>query len=152
MTASVGEPQDFRDRPGAALVSGGSGALGAAIARLLAARGASVAISYRSRPRGGARPSSPPCARRGSTAEAWAADLTDADSARALGEAAVERFGAIHTLVHAAGPHIPQAHLSQIEPATMAPPPRRRGRRLLQPRPAACCRAAARPVAARSSP
>lgn len=114
----VAEPADFAARPGAALVTGGSGAIGAAIARLLAARGAAVAVSYRSRP-GPAEALIEELREAGVEAAAWPAELTDADSARALGEAAVERFGAVHTLVHAAGPHIPQAHLSQIEPATM---------------------------------
>jgi NAD(P)-dependent dehydrogenase (short-subunit alcohol dehydrogenase family) len=28
-----------------------------------------------------------------------------------------EHFGGIHTLVHAAGPHVPQVHLSRVDPA-----------------------------------
>ena len=45
---------DFAGRTGAALVVGGSGGLGRAIADLLTARGATVAITYRSRPPEGA--------------------------------------------------------------------------------------------------
>ena len=38
---------DFVDRVGAAVVTGGSGGLGAAVAAMLAARGSDVAITYR---------------------------------------------------------------------------------------------------------
>ena len=31
-----------------------------------------------------------------------------------------ERHGGLHTLVHAAGPHVPMTHLSRVEPAAMA--------------------------------
>ena len=39
------EPQDFAHLPGVALVTGGSGGLGSAVALLLARRGADVAIT-----------------------------------------------------------------------------------------------------------
>ena len=38
--------KDFEDRPGAAVVAGGSGGLGAAVCRLLAERGSDVALTY----------------------------------------------------------------------------------------------------------
>ncbi len=41
---------DFGDRPGAALVVGGSGGIGLAVVRMLASRGSAVALTYRSRP------------------------------------------------------------------------------------------------------
>ena len=37
---------DFGDRGGAAIVTGGSGGLGAAVCRLLAERGSDVALTY----------------------------------------------------------------------------------------------------------
>lgn len=114
---SLDQPRDFRDRPGAALVSGGSGGLGAEICRLLAARGADVALSYRDRPEAAERVVAE-IRLQGCDAEAWEADLASAGSARELGELARRRFGAIHTVVHAAGPHVPQVHLSKIEPQT----------------------------------
>ena len=43
-------PADFAALPGGALVVGGSGGLGRAIAELLIARGATVATTHRSRP------------------------------------------------------------------------------------------------------
>ena len=45
----IGPVTDFGDRPGAALVVGGSGGLGLAVVRLLAARGSDVALTFRSR-------------------------------------------------------------------------------------------------------
>ncbi len=103
---------------GAALVVGGSGGLGAAVARLLAARGSNVAITYRS---GRA------------SAEAVHADVTAygvgslhqldvasaADAARVVAEV-VDTHGSLHTVVHAAGPHVPMVHLSRVAPDSMA--------------------------------
>lgn len=101
--------------PGAALVSGGSGSVGAAVCRLLAERGADVGLSYRSRPESAAATVAA-VAERGREAEAWAADLADPGAARRLVEAAVERFGGVHTLVHAAGPLVTQGYISELTP------------------------------------
>ncbi|HVY95668.1 MAG TPA: SDR family oxidoreductase [Solirubrobacterales bacterium] len=111
----MGEPADFQDRPGAALVSGGSGGLGAEICRLLAARGADVALSFHGNAEAAERVVAE-IRMHGCDAEAWEADLASPGSARELGELARRRFGSIHTVVHAAGPHIPQVHLSKVEP------------------------------------
>src|SRR5437773_1934509 len=46
--------EDFVGRAGAAVVTGGSGGLGSAIARMLAARGSDVALTYRSNADGAA--------------------------------------------------------------------------------------------------
>lgn len=106
----------FENRPGAAIVTGGSGGVGAQVCRLLACRGADVAFSYHSRPEAAGETVASVEAQ-GAEALALQADLTDADSARALGEAAIERFGGVHTVVHAAGPHVNQIYLSTVEPA-----------------------------------
>ena len=106
---------DFGDRPGAALVLGASGGLGAAIAALLAERGSRLALTYRS--------ASPRIAellalRAGRRKEfrAYQLDLGDAQAcARVVGEVSAD-FGAIHTLVYAAGPHVPMVHLSRVAP------------------------------------
>ncbi len=113
------EPRDFAGRAGAALVSGGTGGIGAAICELLAARGANVALSYRSRGDAAERLVASLRAR-GVEAQAWQADLANADAARELGEAALARFGAIHTVIHAAGPNVEQIHLSRVTPAQFA--------------------------------
>ena len=97
---------DFADRRGAALVVGGSGGLGAAIAAMLAERGAAVATTYRSRePEDGA---------------AYRLDLTETDAPEAVVEQVVADHGGLHTLVYAAGPHVPMTHLSRVAPADMA--------------------------------
>jgi 3-oxoacyl-[acyl-carrier protein] reductase len=103
---------DFAGRTGAAVVTGGSGGIGAAITEMLVARGSTVAFTYRSdRSRADAVTEAT-----GGKAEAWKLDLTDAEATAAfLGEAS-ERFGGIHTLVYASGPHVPMVHLSRVTP------------------------------------
>jgi 3-oxoacyl-[acyl-carrier protein] reductase len=98
---------DFAGRPGAALVVGGSGGLGAAIAAMLAERGATVATTYRTRaPEDGAG--------------AYRLDLTDTSAPAGVVEQVVADHGGLHTLVYAAGPHVPMTHLSRVAPADMA--------------------------------
>lgn len=112
---------DFGGRDGVALVVGGSGGIGLAITRLLAQRGSDVAVTYRSRPDAGA--AAVEAAREwGVHASAYPLDLaapTAAEDAASLVEQAAAR-GGLHTLVHAAGPHVPMEHLSAVAPATMA--------------------------------
>jgi NAD(P)-dependent dehydrogenase (short-subunit alcohol dehydrogenase family) len=110
--------EDFGERAGAALVAGGSGGIGGEVCRMLAARGSAVALSYRSRP----EPAEAVVAgieAAGGQAAAFQADLADEVSARAFADGARERFGAIHTYVHAAGPPVSQLHLSRVEPALL---------------------------------
>lgn len=114
--------EDFRDREGAALVVGGSGGIGLAISRMLASRGSDVAVTYRSRPDAGAAVVEAAVAW-GGRASAHRLDLAAADAADAAARVVaevVEAHGAIHTLVHAAGPHVPMTHLSGVDPVTMA--------------------------------
>jgi len=109
------DEDDFAGRRGTAVVTGGSGALGSAICRLLAARGSNVAATYRSR-----------CdnlddvvasaSARGREVVPWQLDLAAGDEVRAFVDQVIGRFGSVHTLVHAAGPHVAQAFLSTIEP------------------------------------
>ena len=104
------EPSDFADLPGVALVAGGTGGLGSAIARLLVRRGARVAVTYRSNSELAAQLVS----ELGVVAEP--VDLTDAVATAAF----VDALGEIHTVVYAAGPHVPQQHLSRIPAADLA--------------------------------
>lgn len=97
---------DFGGRAGAALVVGGSGGLGAAIAAMLAERGATVATTYRTRPP--------------TEGSAYALDLADPDAAAGVLEQVVADHDGLHTLVYAAGPHVPMTHLSRVAPTTMA--------------------------------
>lgn len=96
----------FAGRTGVALVVGGNGGLGAPIAALLAERGASVAVTYRR-----AAPDHP---------AAYQLDLADLDGVPAVIDRAADDGGGLHTLVHAAGPHVPMVHLSRVTPAQMA--------------------------------
>ena len=110
--------EDFTGRVGAALVVGGSGGLGSVIAVELAARGSDVALTYRSNAEAAAatRAEIEQLGRRSWTA---AADLADDE---ATAEAVVQLAGAaggLHTLVYAAGPHVPQLHLSRVEASAM---------------------------------
>ena len=97
---------DFGDRPGLALVVGGSGGLGREIAELLRERGSAVAVTHRSNP----------------VPDSCRLDLgaptAAADAARVVEEVAAQ--GGLHTLVYAAGPHVPMTHLSAVEPGAMA--------------------------------
>ncbi|MBP6136229.1 SDR family NAD(P)-dependent oxidoreductase, partial [Candidatus Neomicrothrix sp.] len=100
------EPQDFAHLPGVALVTGGSGGLGSAVALLLARRGADVAITYHNNADRAAEvvAAIEATGRRGS---AHRLDATDADGAAALVETVAAEGaagGGLHTLVHAAGP------------------------------------------------
>ncbi|MDP3969924.1 MAG: SDR family oxidoreductase [Nocardioides sp.] len=110
---------DFADRPGAALVVGGSGGLGAAVARMLAERGSDVAITYRSG-LGAAGVVGDDVRALGRRAESWQLDLADVDRAALVVSEVAEAFGGLHTVVHAAGPHVPMRHLSRVDPRDMA--------------------------------
>ncbi len=110
---------DFDARAGAALVVGGSGGLGLAIVRMLASRGSSVALTYRSRAE--AASSAVEEARGwGVSASAHQLDVTAASSCAALVDEVVASYGGLHTLVHAAGPHVPMRHLSTVSPPDLA--------------------------------
>lgn len=89
---------------------GASGGIGAAIARLLLDRGSRVAMTYR-------RPSQRVdefCTER-STAS-YQLDLNDADGCKRVVDAVKEEFSAVHTLVYAAGPHVPMKYVATISP------------------------------------
>lgn len=101
---------DFSGRKGTALVAGGTGAIGAAVVRTLARYGSDVAFTYRSS-EGAARELERECG-----ARALQAELGDEEAAaRAVRETAAD--GGLHTLVYAAGPHVPMRHLSTVPPA-----------------------------------
>ena len=98
------EPRSDGEFPhvGAAVVTGGSGAIGAAVCRRLAARGANVALTYHSR-----RDAADAVVEsgRGGVGElaAWAVDLADSEAAKRFADEVRERFGSVHTLIHQPG-------------------------------------------------
>jgi NAD(P)-dependent dehydrogenase (short-subunit alcohol dehydrogenase family) len=112
----VGIVNDFDGLTGVAIVTGGSGGLGAAVARLLAARGSDVALTYRGN-EAAARAVAADVAAAGRRAEVGRVDLLDATATAAFVDGVAERFGGLHTLVHASGPLVRQVYASAIEPA-----------------------------------
>src|SRR5262245_37589585 len=107
----------MRQSPGAAVVTGGTGGIGAATCRLLAGLGVDVAFTYRSRHDVAEQLVAELTATGGAKARADAVDLTDAEATARYIDQVTEAFGGIHTVVHAAGPHIPMVHLSKVPPA-----------------------------------
>jgi NAD(P)-dependent dehydrogenase (short-subunit alcohol dehydrogenase family) len=111
--------QDFADRDGAALVVGGSGGIGRAIVRMLGERGSAVVATYHSSP-DKAEAAVAEATAYGVRGEAIAMDLRDDAACAATVEQVVEAYGGLHTLVYAAGPHVPMVHLSRVAPAALA--------------------------------
>lgn len=110
---------DFADRSGTALVIGGSGGLGRAIVRMLGERGSDVVATYRSSP-DRARHAIEDAAAHGVHAEAVGLDTSDARACRELIERVARARGGLHTLIYAAGPHVPMRHLSLVDPDQLA--------------------------------
>jgi len=111
--------QDFADRAGAALVVGGSGGIGRAIVRMLGERGSAVVATYHSSA-DKARAAVAEATANGVRGEALAMDLRDDASCAQGVDRVVATYGGLHTLVYAAGPHVPMRHLSRVSPAELA--------------------------------
>ena len=110
---------DFAEATGAALVVGGSGGLGAEIARMLAARGSDVAVTFRGNAEAGGAVAAA-AADLGVRSSAHGLDVTSADECASVLADVVDMYGGLHTLVYAAGPHVPMVHLSNVSPADFA--------------------------------
>lgn len=110
---------DFADATGAALVVGGSGGLGAEIARMLAARGSDVAVTFRGNEQAG-KAVAAAAAELGVRSSAHALDVTSADRCASLLAEVAAAYGGLHTLVYASGPRVPMVHLSNVSPADFA--------------------------------
>ena len=107
---------DFAGRSGAVLVTGGSGGIGAAICRMFAERGSDVMFTFRKN-RDAAAALEAEITAMGRRAASVSVDLADEAAALATVTATIEQFGGMHTLVHAAGPHVDQIHLSRVKPS-----------------------------------
>ncbi|WP_420639241.1 SDR family NAD(P)-dependent oxidoreductase [Candidatus Poriferisocius sp.] len=110
---------DFSDRVGGALVTGGSGGIGAAICVLLAQRGSPVMLTYRSN-HAAAEEVAEAVRAAGVAAHLANPALEDPEAMVAVADEAAERLGGLHTVVSAAGPHVPQMYVSQTDAALFA--------------------------------
>ncbi len=100
---------DFSTLPGTAIVVGGTGGIGSQIVATLADRGSPVAFTY-------LRNDSKAAELAGDHVTAHRLDLGDAAAVQRVVDSVAEAAGAVHTVVYAAGPHVPMRHLSVIEP------------------------------------
>lgn len=110
--------EDFADATGAALVVGGTGGIGSAVVRLLAQRGADVALTWHLDDAEAGRLAEEVAAY-GREASVHRLDATDPAACAAVVEDVVRRHGGLHTLVHAAGPWAELARLHDVDPASM---------------------------------
>lgn len=100
--------------PGAALVVGGSGGIGGAICKGLAAAGADVALTYRSNA-AAATATARAVESSGTKASVHAVDITDTESVARLVAQVSAEHGAIHSVINAAGSRIDQPYISRVE-------------------------------------
>ncbi len=101
------------------MIVGGSGGIGRAVVRLLAQRGSHVVLTWRTNERAADRLADE-VGSYGVRVSKRQLEATDAGACAALVEDVVAKYGGLHTLVHAAGPHVPMSYLSNVEPAAMA--------------------------------
>jgi len=103
---------------GFAFVVGGSGGLGSAICRALAASGTNVAVGFRH----GSSQAEAVCAEIAVLQQrscAIALDVCDSESIEAAIVAGCDALGALHTVVFAAGADIGQPNLVDVDPADL---------------------------------
>ena len=100
---------------GVALVVGGSGGVGQSIALKLAEQGCDVAVTYRSK-ESAAQAVVAQIEALGRRASAHALSLADEPGVGACVAAVTERYGRLHTVVHAAGSPIDQPYFSAVTP------------------------------------
>ncbi|GGC49305.1 SDR family NAD(P)-dependent oxidoreductase [Chelatococcus reniformis] len=112
----MSEAKAARYTEGAAIVAGGSGGIGRAICRTLAAGGADVVLTY-NRNREAGEAAADEVRALGRRALALQLDLRDGAAVAAAIAAGVAAMGGIHTAVYAAGPYIDMRHVSRLEPA-----------------------------------
>jgi 3-oxoacyl-[acyl-carrier protein] reductase len=101
------------------VVTGGTGAVGSAVCRLLGERGQPVAFTYRANDK--ARDHVLEAFRTADVpARAEALDLTDGDAVARFVERTTDELGSVVALVHASGPFVPQRYIGQVEDAQLS--------------------------------
>ena len=110
--------QDFNDRSGTALVIGGTGGIGSEICKLLAARGSDIAFTYQNNVEK-AESLSTEIENLGVNSLKHSLDLGNQAEVHNFIQSLGNDRG-IHTLIYAAGPVVPQVHLSNIPPETFS--------------------------------
>jgi 3-oxoacyl-[acyl-carrier protein] reductase len=100
---------------GVALVVGGSGGIGSAIARRFADADVTLAITYRHN-QDAAEKVAAGIQSEGGRCSVHQVDLADLSSVERCLQTLVDAHGAIHTIAHAAGTHIDQPYISQTTP------------------------------------
>ena len=100
---------------GVALVVGGSGGIGSAIARGFAAADVTLGITYRHN-KEAADAVADEIRNGGGTCSVHQVTLGDLESVKACIEELVDEHGQIHTIAHAAGTHIDQPYVSRVTP------------------------------------
>ncbi len=104
---------------GAAMVVGGSGGIGSSICSALAQAGSHVALTYFSR-KNAADIVAANVLGEGRQSLVLQADLLDNASVQGAVDAAIRRFGHLHSVVYAAGPPIEFAYINEIKSADWA--------------------------------
>lgn len=101
---------------GVALVVGGSGGIGSAIAKGLAEAGADVAITFRHNEEA-ANTVADSIRTAGGSCSVHRVELGELESVKRCLAELVHEHEAIHTIAHAAGSHIDQPYISEVTPA-----------------------------------
>lgn len=105
---------EFAHLDGVAFVTGGSGGIGSAIIKTLVNGGSKVVFTYHN------RVPTDLLAKFGRVVTALQLDVSNAEATRAAIDSTIEQQGSIHSLVHAAGPHVSLKYLSAVSPAEFA--------------------------------
>ncbi|PWU61076.1 dehydrogenase [Micromonospora globispora] len=98
-----------------AVVIGGSGGIGAAVCRRLAEDGYYVGLTYRGR-EAAALAAADAVRAAGSTAHVRRLDLSDHAAVQQTLDDLAESLGRVDVVVYAAGPYLPQLHISRLSP------------------------------------
>ena len=105
--------KDFPE--GVALVFGGSGGIGRAVAKTLAEAGTDVAIAYRSK-QDVAETVAEEIRAGGAKVSTHATDVTDAGTVKSTLDEVAAEHGRVHTIVFGAGPLVEQVFLNELTP------------------------------------